>query len=264
MLNNTSISVKKIRALLKTSVFSNFINLSSIQLSNALIMMILYPILARKVGLEAFGAAMVANASVGLIGIIINFGTSQSGIKDIATNKDNKPELSRVFYSTLLLRLFLFLVFITGLVLYDIADFSVNRYFLFAIPLVFAEVLNPLFIYLGKESLSVYNISNLIVKIFIILLVILTIQGPSEAIWINFILGTVHFTAYFFLLVRIVIISKIQFKLPSIIGFKTMLKNNFYLLEIIYPYSYNNHLCCLYWQNGVILHGSDHIPFAIK
>lgn len=230
MLNNTSISVKKIRALLNTSVFSNFINLSSIQLSNALIMMILYPILARKVGLEAFGAAMVANASVGLIGIIINFGTSQSGIKDIATNKDSKPELSRVFYSTLLLRLILFLVFITGLILYDIADFSVNRYFLFAIPLVFAEVLNPLFIYLGKESLSVYNISNLIVKIFIILLVILTIQGPSEAIWINFILGTVHFTAYFFLLVRIVIISKIQFKLPSIIGFKTMLKNNFYLV----------------------------------
>ncbi len=230
MLNNISISAKKFRALLKTSVFSNFINLSSIQVSNALIMMILYPILARKVGLPAFGEAMVANAAVGLIGIIINFGTSQSGIRDVATNKENKSELSKVFYSILLLRLLIFVAFIAGLILYDIADLNISRYFLFAIPLVLAEVLNPLFIYLGKESLAVYNISNLIVKIFIILLVILTIQGPGEAVWINFILGTVHLGAYFFLILRIAIISKIHFKLPALAEFKIMLKNNFYLV----------------------------------
>jgi len=76
----------------------------------------------------------------------------------------------------------------------------------------------------------VYNLSNFIVKIFIILLVILTIQGPDEAIWINFILGTAHLAAYLLLVIRIVIISKIQFKLPAITGFKAMLKNNFYLV----------------------------------
>ena len=76
MLSNTSISLEKIRATLKTSMFSNFVNLGSIQVSNAVIMMLLYPLLAQKVGLEAFGYAMVANASVGLISIIVNFGTS--------------------------------------------------------------------------------------------------------------------------------------------------------------------------------------------
>ncbi len=225
-----SISVKGVRGLLKTSVFSNFINLSSIQVSNAIIMMLLYPILARKVGLEAFGAVMVANASAGLVGIVVNFGTSQSGIKDIAIHKDNIEELSRIFYSTLILRCLLFLIFITGFAIYDYSNFHVSSYFLFAIPLVLAEVMNPLFIYLGKDSLALYNVSNLFAKVSIIIIVILTVKGHGEAVWINFILGIVHFTVYFFLLLRMIIITKIRFKLPALAGFVNMLKENFYLL----------------------------------
>lgn len=230
MLNNNSISIKTVRALLKTSIFSNFINLSSIQVSNAIIMMLLYPILARKVGLAAFGEVMVANATAGIIGIIVNFGTSQSGIKDIAIHKENNEELSRIFYSTLILRSLLFLVFVIGFALYNNSDFPVSRYFIFAIPLILAEILNPLFIYLGKESLSLFNFTNLLAKILIIILVIVTIKGQEEAVWINFILGTVHFGIYLLLLVRIIMVSKLRFRLPSPDGFVLMLKNNFYLV----------------------------------
>ncbi len=230
MLRNNSISVKRVRALLKTSVFANFINLSSIQVSNAVIMMLLYLILARKVGLDAFGEVIVANAIAGLIGIIVNFGTSQSGIKEIATHKENPEELSRIFYSTLILRSLLFVIFIVlyGVYSYFTSDFSI--YFLFAIPLIFAEVLNPLFIYLGKESLALYNVSNLLAKIFIIIIIILTIKNHEEAAWVNFILGTVHLVIYFFLLIRISSISGLRFRLPAFKGFTGMLRNNFYLV----------------------------------
>ncbi len=230
MLGKSSISAKNVRALLKTSMFSNFLNLGSIQVSNAVIMILLYPILARKVGLEAFGEAMVANASAGLVGIIVNFGTSQSGIKEVATHKDNREELSAIFYSTLLIRTLLCLTLISGFLVYYYLGFHVNRYFIYAIPLVLAEILNPLFIYLGKENLSVYNALNLLAKIFMIILAMIVIKGFEEAPWINFILGSVHFTIYLFLLIRAGISSHLAFRLPSITRFAEILKNNFYLV----------------------------------
>lgn len=230
MLKPAYLSVENAKRLLKTSVFSNFLNLGSIQVSNALIMMLLYPVLARKVGLEAFGALMVANATASLIGIVVNFGTIQSGIKDVATFKDNQTELSRVVYSTLILRLILFLVFLFIYSLCWYNNFLVSNFFIYAIPIILAEVLNPLFIYLGKESLTVYNISNLITKIIIILLVIFFINGPSEAVWVNFILGFVHVAAFLFLTIRIVLMNRLYFKLPELGGFSFLLKNNFYLV----------------------------------
>lgn len=230
MLNNSPISLKSIRATLKTSMFSNFLNLGSIQVSNAVIMMLLYPILTQKVGLEAFGQAMVANASAILLGVIVNFGTSQSGVKEIAIHKNNEAELSRIFYSTLILRLLLFLVLSGGIIILHFSGYPINQYFLFAIPLVLAEIVNPLFIYLGKESLSLYNASNLLAKIFIIILVIFLIEGSAGAHWINFILGFVHFGIYLFLLIRISIISNLHFVYPVFTEFKEMLKSNFYLV----------------------------------
>lgn len=192
--------------------------------------MLLYPILARKVGLEAFGALMVANATAGLCGIVVNFGTSQSGVKDVATCKESRPELSRVFYSTLLLRVILFGLFIIIFITSLYFNLFTNIFFIYAIPLILSEVLNPLFIYLGKESLSAFNIANLIAKIIIIILVIFVISGPADAVWVNFILGSVHVAVYLFLIVRIVLSSGLYFKLPDLPYFSGMIKRNFYLV----------------------------------
>lgn len=230
MLSNSTLSIRNVRATLKTSMFSNFLNLGSIQVSNAVIMMLLYPLLTQKVGLEAFGQAMVANASAVLLGVIVNFGTSQSGVKEIAINKNDKAELSKIFYSILMLRSLLCLGVVGGIIGVHFSGFPLSRSFLFAIPLVLAEILNPLFIYLGKESLSLFNASNLFAKILIIILVILMIEGPGEAHWINFILGFVHFGIYLLLLIRISIINDLRFKLPPLDGFKVMVKSNFYLV----------------------------------
>lgn len=230
MLRPAYLSVENAKRLLKTSVFSNFLNLGSIQVSNALIMMLLYPVLARKVGLEAFGAVMVANATAVLISILVNFGTSQSGIRDVVTHKDNRTELSQVFYSTLLLRFILFGLFLIIYSVFWYFNFYISTFFIYAIPLILAEVFNPLFIYLGKESLTVFNISNLVTKIIIILLVIIFISDPADAAWINFILGTVHIAMYLFLIIRIVLLSDLHFKLLDLPVFFRQVKNNLYLV----------------------------------
>ena len=45
----------------------NFIHLSSIQVSNALLQLLLFPIIIRVVGLSEFGHVMVANSFAALI-----------------------------------------------------------------------------------------------------------------------------------------------------------------------------------------------------
>ena len=214
----------------KTKILSNFINLSSIQLSNALLMILLYPIITRSVGLEAFGLIMLANAFAGLLGIVVNFGTSQSGIKDVAVHKSDPASLSKVFYNTLLIRLIIFLAFSLLFLLAGFGNFVHYKYYLFAVPLILSEVVNPLFLYLGTEKLTTYNMANLIGKVLIIAGVIILINGASDAIWVNFLIGSVNFFIYIFLIFKGIADYKLPFIKPAKTDMLQLTKGNFFLV----------------------------------
>ena len=186
--------------LIKTKVFANFLNLSTIQVSNTLLLIIIYPIIVRLIGIEAFGQLMVANAFAGLIGIFVNYGTSQTGTKDIAIQKNSPEGLARVFYNTLFVRLLIFIVFLVGFAI--LGFFHINNYFFFlaTIPLIFAEVINPMFLFFGKESLSIFNLANIFSKIAIILSILFLINSPSDAAWINFYIGIANIASYLILI----------------------------------------------------------------
>ena len=214
----------------KTKIVANFVNLSSIQLSNALLLILLYPVITRIVGLEAFGLVMLANAFAGLLGIVVNFGTSQSGIKDVAVHRDDRRDLSRVFYNTLLIRLLIFLAFIFLFSLAGMGDFVHYEYYLFAVPLILAEVLNPLFLYLGTERLAVYNMANLVGKLLIILSVIFLIKGAADAVWVNFLIGGVNSLVYIFLLGRGIVKYRLPLTVPSRKDMMELSRSNFFLV----------------------------------
>ncbi|NEU10240.1 lipopolysaccharide biosynthesis protein [Flavihumibacter sp. R14] len=214
----------------KAKILANFVNLSSIQLSNALLLILLYPLITRIVGLEAFGLVMLANAFAGLLGIVVNFGTSQSGIKDVAVHKDDPQNLSRVFYNTLLIRFLIFLLFMVFFTLAGLGNFVHYEYYLFAVPLILAEVVNPLFLYLGTERLAVYSMANLVGKVLIILSVIFLINGSSDALWVNFLIGGVNSLIYIFLIIRGVMKYQLPFILPSKADMLELSKSNFFLV----------------------------------
>ena len=171
------------------------------QLYNTLLSFLIYPLIIRKVGLEAFGLFTIANYFAGLMGTIVNFGTSQSGVKDIVLNKNNTAKLSEVFYSTISLRLIIFLAFLLIFSLLELVHIQNYYFYFFAIPLILSEVLNPMFLFLGKEKLAIFNITNLVSKILTILSILIFIQGEQDAIWVNFIIGSLNCIAYIFLLI---------------------------------------------------------------
>lgn len=190
----------------------------------------IYPVILRKVGLEAFGLFIVANYFAALMAVVVNYGTSQSGVKDVVMNGDDPKSLSVVFYNTLALRLIIFLSFLVLFFSLGLIDIPNYNFYVFAVPLILSEVLNPMFLFLGKEKLFLFNISNLTAKIITILSIIFLINGTEDAIWINFILGTINTIAYLFLLIFAIVQYHLTFKAFNRSGIVRLLSSNFYLV----------------------------------
>jgi O-antigen/teichoic acid export membrane protein len=213
----------------ETNIIANFLNLSSIQLSNILLLILIFPIITHQIGIEAFGFVMLANTFSVLTGTVINYGTNQTGIRDVAAHVKDRARLQSVFYNTLWIRLFLFITYLV--LLFVLQWFSIQYYtfILFSLPLVMAEMLNPLFFFIGIEKLKLFNIANLLSKVSAIALLIFFIDGAKDAIWVNFIMGMATVGTYSYLLYIAIRDFKLGFTGPVKVSLIEIARNNFYL-----------------------------------
>lgn len=160
----------------------------------------------------------------------MNYGTSQSGVKDVVMNKDEPQNLSSVFYNTLLLRIIIFITFLFVFSLLGLGYLPNYNFYFVSIPIILSEVLNPMFLYLGIEKLLLYNISNLIAKLFIIISIMFLISGTEDAIWVNFIIGSINTAIYLFLVIFGIIKYRLTFKFFNKSEILKLLISNFYLV----------------------------------
>jgi len=214
----------------KSKIFSNFLNLSFIQVSNILLMILIYPILTRIIGLENFGKVMVANALAILLGILVNYGTLQTTIKDIATLKTNNRLLSEIFCNTLAIRFIIFTV--VSFILLLFAKLLKEDYLLYilTLPLVFAEVINPMFFFLGIERLTILNITNLVSKIITLGFIVLFIKSGADSNWVNFLMGIALILTNLYAITWAIRRYKLKIILPTGQSQLLILKSNFYVL----------------------------------
>ncbi|MGI4750003.1 MAG: oligosaccharide flippase family protein [Janthinobacterium lividum] len=219
-------SYQKLRG---TNIIANFFNLSSIQLSNTLLLILLIPVITRKIGIEKFGIIMFASRFSQLAGVVINYGTNQSGVRDVAANMDYQKELSTVFYNTIWIRVIMSCIFCIFLVGLQIFRINYYNYLLFSIPLVLAEIVNPLFFFIGIEKLKIFNVSNLISNVITVGLIIFCIKGSEDSLWVNFILGGISFITYLGLLIYCKQAFKLSFTTPVKNDLLKIGKDNFYL-----------------------------------
>ncbi|HQS36468.1 MAG TPA: oligosaccharide flippase family protein, partial [Sediminibacterium sp.] len=161
----------------KSSAVFSFFNLSSIQAANILAQLLLIPIISRIVGLTEFGLIMLGASYAALVSIFINFGSNQSGVKEVALAKDSPTSLSKLFFSIYIVRGLLFVI--TSLIFLLVSQWllpvNTRTHFLFANMIIVGELLNPFFFFVGIQQLFLYNIINLISKILSIVLILLFI-----------------------------------------------------------------------------------------
>lgn len=212
-----------------TNILSNFINLTSIQLSNTLMLFVTIRIITGNVGIDGFGMVMFASRFSMLAGSVVNYGTSQSGVKDTAFNLTDSHKLSSVFFNTLFIRILIFILFIIGLLACSFTQASSYYYIAVATPMVLAEVVNPLCFYIGIEKIKVFNVSNMVANFFAVAAILFFIHKPQDAPWVNFILGTANVITYIGLGIYFIARFKLKFKLPSKTEILKISKDNFYL-----------------------------------
>ncbi len=192
-------------------------------------MFLVIPIVTRIVGIDKFGTIMYANRFAQFMIAFVSYGTSQTGVRDVAFNiKDNK-KLSVVFYNTLLIRAIIFILFIALMFALHWFNTLYYPYLLLAIPIVLAEVFNPLCFFIGAEKLKLFNICNLVFNAVAIVAILIFIKGPTNAGWVNFILGMGNTLTYLGLLVYFGFSFKLSFQLPLKSELSKIGKDNFYL-----------------------------------
>jgi len=186
-------------------------------------------VITHQIGIEAFGFVMLANTFSVLTGTVVNYGTNQTGVRDIAAHVKDLPNLQRVFYNTLWIRVLLFIGYLLLLFILQWLSIQYYLFILFSLPLVLAEVLNPLFFFIGIEKLKLYNIANVLSKVTAIILLVFFIDGAKDAIWVNFIMGMATAVTYAYLLYIAVSGSKLHFLSPNKTELLEIARGNFYL-----------------------------------
>lgn len=209
---------------------SGFFHLGSIQASNAIIQLLLFPLIIHITGLEEFGLVIVANTYANLNAMFINYGTNQSGIKDVALYKNDSKMLASIFYTTYYSRIILFVFTLLLLAVLYKFNFPHVRYFPYALTIIFAEVLNPFFFFAGTEKVSIYNLANLISKTTSALLIYFLVTTPDLGIWVNFFLGVTNIAAYFVLCIYLIRKYKLFYYRISLTTLINFFKKNFFLV----------------------------------
>lgn len=224
--------IKKIHTRFKPHqlMVKNFANLGLIQITNALLQILLFPFIFRIVGVEEFGKVMVANSFAWLLTVLVTWGSAQSGVKDIATTREQPLAMSRHFRVIMQSRLWVFLCLLLLVMGWYGLHGANAYYFLLAMPIVLGEAINPLFYFVGKETTSQYNLFNVVSKLLTLGLMLLFIKHADQGAWVNFLIGTTNTLLFSFLVFREYFAKRIVWLQVSWAHYRDFFRTNSFLV----------------------------------
>lgn len=166
-------------------LMKNFLSLSVVQLANNFLPLLTIPVIARIIGPDKFGAINFAVAAVTYFTLLINYGFDLSATRDIARNRDNDAERSRIFNEILFSKLFLaaisLLIFIP--VLFLVPKFAADKeLYIFTFLMCFSVVITPNWLYQGMQELHRIAVFNLVAKLLFTLSILLVIKKEGDYI----------------------------------------------------------------------------------
>jgi O-antigen/teichoic acid export membrane protein len=237
-------------------VIRNFTHLGFIQVSNALIQLLLFPIIIRKVGIEAFGLVGTSFAYISIIGLLVNYGTGISGVKQVAESKNEPTKLNTIISTIVSTRLLIAGTCLISLPAVWLISPSYFIFFLFSWTLAISEVINPLFLFTGVESLGSMNLANLFAKVIGAIAILLFVTHADDAFLVNFFLGCGNMIAF-----GAVLLTKPTKKIIGKISLSG--KNSITLLKENFPLFFNNLSIQLQQSFFLFIVAANHSPVIL-
>jgi len=183
------------------------------------------PIITRKYGLEVFGEVALTTSVAYLLGNLVNYGTNQTAIKDVAITNCNSFELSKIVSNVFWLRL---VVFITITTIITITT-SYQKAFLWLsiLPIILTEIFNPFYFLVSVEKMHWISWGNIIIRVLSLFLVLFVSIHSNQAIILNLFVGGP--LLFFNLFLSLYVIRSFQLKInrPNIADLRVKLFNNF-------------------------------------
>ncbi|EAN1750367.1 oligosaccharide flippase family protein [Salmonella enterica] len=163
------------------STKKNILYLAISQGSNYLLPLLIYPVIIRAIGINAFGKVTFAIVIMQMFFLIIDFGFGYSATKHVALNYRNKVFLSHYFAKITAARFLFFtgtvVILFIGLLVPPLNE--IRNLLFIAMIAVFFNIINPNWFLQGLGMMKIMAINSLISRGISIVLIYLSIK------WIN-------------------------------------------------------------------------------
>ena len=179
-----------------------------------LVALISSPFLYQRLGEDQFGLANLGLTITMMFGIVVGYGFHTNAPKRLALLLNKPKEQASLINEVLVSRVLLSIVVI-ALVLLAVNLGAFKSYagiISLSLVVLLGEAFYPLFILQGFDRLSLLAISNAITKVIFLVGLILFIEVPDDAQWVNFILGSTAFTVNLLLVIYIYTKRSYQFQ----------------------------------------------------
>jgi len=186
------------------------------------------PIITRKYGLEVFGEVALTTSVAYLLGNLVNYGTNQTAIKDVAIANCNSFELSKIFSNVFWLRLVVFVTITTIITIITITT-SYQKAFLWLsiLPIILTEIVNPFYFLVSVEKMYWISWGNIIIRALSFLLVLFVTIHSNEAIILNLFVGVPLLFFNLFISLYVIRIFQLKINRPNTADLRVKLFNNF-------------------------------------
>ena len=208
----------------------NFFNLIINQGVNIFIALLATRILFERLGEVQFGFVNLALSVVLLLSISVSYGYHLNGPKRIALFRDESKKKQILINEIIVTRVIIAIsmaIFLFCLTYFFGFFKPYSTLLYYSLILLFSEALFPMFYFQGNDKIAWFSLINIFAKGAYLLLIILIIKTPNDAIYVNFLFGFTSFLVYIIFWIFIYKKEKIKWVWVSIYNIKKRLIENF-------------------------------------
>lgn len=170
-------------SMLNSRVYRNIAALMTLQLGNYIFPLLLIPYLVRVLGVEVFGTWMFALAFVIVARTCVAYGFDLTATRQVALNRDHPGVLSELYQAVVVVRLVIWMACFAALLLGMLVADDLQRVAMLvslAMLILIGEILFPIWLFQGAETMALITKIKLATKAVNLLLVLLLVKGPGD------------------------------------------------------------------------------------
>ncbi|MCU5774289.1 flippase [Erwiniaceae bacterium BAC15a-03b] len=171
---------------MEKNLLKNIMSLAAVQGGNYIIPLITLPYLVKTLGPYSYGLLGFSLALIQYFNVLINYGFNLSATQKIALVSHDKNEVSKIFWNVIACQVILVIVsFLIIIISIEFSSFLQEQWsILFAcMGLLLGNVLFPVWLFQGKERMTLSSLVNIISRLLTIPLVFIFVDEPGDA-WI--------------------------------------------------------------------------------